>query len=649
MTIRFPQYGFGWKVLGASLKQIGQSADALIPMQEAAKLLPNDAETHNNLGITLKDLGRVEEAELSFLWALKIKRDFAEAQSNLGNALKEMGRLYEAEEKCRHALQLKPDFAEAFNNLGNTLKDLGKLDEAEICCRHAVRIKPRLAEAHYNLATIVKGLGRPDEAEISYQDALEAMPNLVEARLAQVMNVLPMVPSSISSSLLAPSRFDKALKAFSDWLAFMPSRQDRLSVAVGSHQPFHLAYRPGNHVARLSLYGDLVGKVQAQSIAAPSMKRDRIRLVVVSRHLHRHSVWDILVKGLLVNLDRQRFELVLYSVGTNMDEETVLAETLADVWRDLRSATGLAGWVAAMTRDQPDVIYYPEIGMDPLTLGLAARRMAPLQVASWGHPITTGLSTIDLYFSGDMIEPPDADSHYRERLVRLPGTGCCTTPINLVAEQLAGPQAECLAECRRPVFLIAQAPYKFDPMDDAMLVNIAAASVDSSLLLVSHGKYPWATDQLVARIKCAFRERGLDPDKQLHVMPWLTLPQFYTLLDQCDIYLDCPSFSGYTTAWQAVQCGLPIVTLEGEFMRQRLAAGLLRRIGITDTIAGNADEYLAIATQLAEECRDPIARAARRQVLKAAAPKADHDVRAVRAFEQSVIDALAENKALLAQ
>jgi predicted O-linked N-acetylglucosamine transferase (SPINDLY family) len=124
------------------------------------------------------------------------------------------------------------------------------------------------------------------------------------------------------------------------------------------------------------------------------------------------------------------------------------------------------------------------------------------------------------------------------------------------------------------------------------------------------------------------------------------MEKFQSLLDLCDVYLDCPSFSGYTTAWQAVHRGLPIVTLEGEFMRQRLAAGLLRKIGITDTIAHSREDYVQLAVKLAEESRNAKPYAARRHALKTAAPKADNDVSVVKAFEQNVIAALAERRNL---
>jgi tetratricopeptide (TPR) repeat protein len=189
-------------------------------------------------------------------------------------------------------------------------------------------------------------------------------------------------------------------------------------------------------------------------------------------------------------------------------------------------------------------------------------------------------------------------------------------------------------------FIIAQTIYKFDPADDSLYANIASQVNNSLFILLSDRNETWAMNQIITRLEQSFVDRGLNPKQHLLVIPWQTMEKFQTLLDVCDVYLDCPSFSGYTTAWQAVHRGIPIVTLEGEFMRQRLAAGLLRKIGITDTIANSREQYVQLAVKLADESRDPIRRTTRRQALKTAAPKADNDVSVVRAFEQNVINAL---------
>jgi predicted O-linked N-acetylglucosamine transferase (SPINDLY family) len=147
-------------------------------------------------------------------------------------------------------------------------------------------------------------------------------------------------------------------------------------------------------------------------------------------------------------------------------------------------------------------------------------------------------------------------------------------------------------------------------------------------------------DRLVGRLRAAFARRGLEPDDHLEFVPWQPVGRFYSLLDEMDVYLDCPAFSGYTTAWQAVHRGLPIVTLEGEFMRQRLAAGLLRQIGCIETIAATPDEYVRIASGTALESLDIAKREARRARIREAAPKLNDNVDVVRRFEQALFDKL---------
>ncbi len=193
MTVRHPRYGFGWKALGAVLLQMGRNADALVPMQKAAALLPGDAEAHNNLSVIFMKLNRADEAEASCRRALQVKPDYAEAHNNLGSILKDVGRLEEAEASYRRALQVKPDYAEAHYNLGTTLKELGRLNEAEASYWRALDSNPDYFDAHNNLGFTLKELGRLEEAEACFHRALQGKPDLVEGRfnLAQVKKVKP--------------------------------------------------------------------------------------------------------------------------------------------------------------------------------------------------------------------------------------------------------------------------------------------------------------------------------------------------------------------------------------------------------------------------------------------------------------------------
>jgi predicted O-linked N-acetylglucosamine transferase (SPINDLY family) len=189
-------------------------------------------------------------------------------------------------------------------------------------------------------------------------------------------------------------------------------------------------------------------------------------------------------------------------------------------------------------------------------------------------------------------------------------------------------------------FALCQQPIKFDPADDVLLARIAKHAGPCEFWLVSPHTLHWVAAKLRERLAAAFRTQGLDPDAYLRVTPWLPRRQFAGFLDDMDIYLDCPNFSGYTTAWQAIHRGLPMVTWEGEFLRQRLAAGLLRQIGITDGIATSRDQYVQIAAAWATECRQSELWAARREQIRRAAPKADGNRSAVRALEQALVNSI---------
>jgi protein O-GlcNAc transferase len=216
----------------------------------------------------------------------------------------------------------------------------------------------------------------------------------------------------------------------------------------------------------------------------------------------------------------------------------------------------------------------------------------------------------------------------------LPGTGVCTQISDLEARPWNG-SARSGAVVR---FALCQQSIKFDPADDALLVQIAKRVGSCEFWLVIPEKLGWTAVKLRDRLARAFRAGGLDPADFLRLTPWLSSGQFLGFLDAMDISLDSPAFSGYTTAWQAVHRGLPIVTLEGRYLRQRLASGVLRQIGMEDQIARSREEYVEIAARLAHErLYDARSAAARRAAIRQAAHKSDHNVAAIRAFETAVI------------
>jgi protein O-GlcNAc transferase len=623
--------------LGLVLQMQGKLEEAAASYRRALSYQPDYVEALGNLGNTLQAQGKLQEALDCYRRALTYRPDYVEVHSNLGNVRMAQGDYAAAAASYGRALTLKPDYPEAHNNLGLVLLQQGNVDSAVDSFRRALSHKPAYADAHINLGNALSEQGRMAEAAASYHRALALDSGNASARLCLATAMIPLITDSVAESSMASETFARSLTELASWCGANPGK---LGKSVGCSQPFYLAYRPADVTTLLSCYGDLVcaeAAVHWQSevtkVGTLRQRRERVRIAVVSGQVRQHPVWDVVLRGILAHLDRRRFAVVLYHTGSITDDETNWAKERVD--RFVQGPLSTRAWLDEVARDRPDVIFYPEVGMDSATCALAALRLAPLQLAGWGHPVTTGFPSIDWFLSGELLEGPGAERHYREKLIRLPGTGVCT--------DLAPARTQAWKDPVRPEncvrFALSQQPIKFDPSHDALLAQIAKAAGPSEFWLAAPKKMHWATEKLRTRLAAAFVAAGLDPEAHLRVVPWLSREQFSGFLEKMDVLLDCPAFSGYTTAWQAIHCGIPIVSWEGEFLRQRLASGLLRQIGMTDGIVSSADQYVQLAVRWADESRDCSRRSALRDSIRAAATLADGNRAAVSALENALFAA----------
>jgi predicted O-linked N-acetylglucosamine transferase (SPINDLY family) len=143
---------------------------------------------------------------------------------------------------------------------------------------------------------------------------------------------------------------------------------------------------------------------------------------------------------------------------------------------------------------------------------------------------------------------------------------------------------------------------------------------------------------LERRLRAAFERAGLNFERHVVCLPWQDPQAFRAILAAADLYLDTVGFSGFNTALQAVQCGLPVVTREGRFMRGRLASGMLRHIGLDELVAPSDAAYVELAVALANDgdrrrqLRERL-RSARQRLFEDDAP-----VRALEAFIARAVD-----------
>jgi protein O-GlcNAc transferase len=659
-----------WNNLAEIYRSMGRLEEATHCSEKALILQPNYVEAHYNLGVLLDQQGRLDAARKCFERVLALDAEFAPAHNSLGLLYKKLGFLSEAQECYERALRLDPTFADALNNLGAVRAEQGKLDAAVECYREALALRPSLPEAHVNLGNVLREQRQLDEAVASYRSAIALAPSLayghyglghvlaeqdkseqalacfetalacdptlVEARWAHAMTQLRHVYKRNEQPNLCRATFASELRLLAKWFDINGDASGH--VAVGSKQPFMLAYQEENNRELFAEYGRLCARLMhawqdREGInPVPPMLRDRVRVAIVSAHIHDHPVWNAILKGWFLHLDQARFELYVYYLRSRFDDETEFAQNRAAHFES--GARGLREWALAILRAQPNVLIYPEIGMDPMTVKLASLRLAPVQVATWGHPETTGLPTIDYYLSAAQMEPPEPQINYTERLVAQPHLGCAYGRLpTLVAAPDLG-KLGIIQDC--PLLVCAGMPFKYAPEHDWIFPELSRRLERCQLVFFFAATYPEWTQRLRNRLRLAFDQAGMSFDRHVVFIASLPRSEFYGLMTQADVYLDTIGFSGFNTAMQAIECGLPVVTREGRFLRGRLASGILKRMGLADLVVDTETGYVDLVLRLV---RDKDYRENVRQRIEQSRDVLYNDVAPIRRLEEFLVGA----------
>lgn len=597
-----PDYAAAHNNRGAALGALYRFEEALASYARALVIDPAFSEAFYNQAVTLANLRKHAAALASYDRALELRPDYPEAANGRGTTLRDMGRSLDALASYERALDARPDFPEALDNRGVVLASLARHEDALACHDRALALRPGFSAALSNRATVLREIGEQRAAMAGYRSAMQADPGSLAVRFKHLISCIPVLAQDEREVVRSRSLFAEETAMLEAWIASHEIEDEQR--AVGAAQPFHLAYQEENNRDLLGRYGTLCCRLMNGwqqrnkfQVDPPPPGRSRLRVGIISAHIHKHSVWSAIVKGWLEQIDRQRFEIDVFHLGNSQDAETDFASTHCDHFT--QGDRQLDEWVAAIVERKPDVLIYPEVGMDITTPRLASMRLAPVQIAAWGHPETTGLPTIEYYLSAEAFETGNSQDHYTEKLVTLPNLGCYYAPEEPAIESEAC--AVLSGNIGAPLFVCPGTPFKYAPQHDDVFVQIAHRLKNARFVFFTYAPVPLLSKRLEKRIQKAFTAEGLDFSQHVEFIPWQPKAGFFSVLRRADVFLDTIGFSGFNTAMQAIECTLPIVTREGQFMRGRFASAILKRMQLGELVGRDKQAYVECAVRLAQD------------------------------------------------
>jgi protein O-GlcNAc transferase len=586
---------------GSLLVALGRYDEALEGFDRAIAIQRDYVDAHYNRGFALHKLARNEEALQSLDRAIVLRPSHAKAHANRGVVLDALGRIKDAVASYDRALELHADMPEALLNRSAALLALNRFDEALQSVDRLLVAQPNNSEAHYLRGRIMVELNRPDDAVASCEKAVALDPAFTRARWTTPLFTLPILYTDESQIGERRADYERRLRALCDDYDAGRIPGD-MSKGVGWAQPFFLAYQGRCDRDLQMMFGGLATRVMSTrfgepEFALPPAPGEPIRVGIVSGFFFQHSVWKIGVKGWFTQLDPKRFQMFGYSIGFQRDGETEIARKHCH--RFVEGPRSLEQWRDIIAADRPHILLYPEIGMFHQVAEIAALRLAPVQCSTIGHPQTSGYPTIDYFLSGELIESPEADAHYSEKLVRLPNIGFYYEPLAIAPAEVT--REELGIRPAATAFWCAQSLFKYLPQHDEVFPRIAREAGDCQFVFIRHSRSAAITALFETRLEKAFRAVGMSSTNHCVFLDPMGLKRFAAASAQCDAMLDSIEWSGGNTTLEALAQELPVVTHQGALMRGRVSAGMLRMMGIPETVADTIDGYVALAVRVAQD------------------------------------------------
>ncbi|HEX4779239.1 MAG TPA: tetratricopeptide repeat protein, partial [Usitatibacter sp.] len=398
---------------GQVLMELGRTGEALEVLRAAGAAEPTNARVWNNMALALLKLDRLDEAKRAFEHTLTLT-PLATAHFNLARIHNLRNEVPKAMEQANAAVQRDPGLTDAYLLLGDLYRKLRDAEGMRRSYAQAVRANPRSTRARNAYAEFLASVGDAEGAKTAYRHILAEEPGGLRAALGAVLT-LPQVyasPGDVGDWRRKFTEGLEGLEASAERFRY-PTPREAIDQARWSN--FYLAYQGRDDRELQSRYGDLIEGVLRPAFAgltearARAPRRDRIR-VGFSSHFFFNCTVGRYFSSWITRLDPKRFEAYVYYTNDWIADDTRAVAAAAAVFRHLpgRSFDMVARHILD---DQLDALVYPEMGMHVQSFPLGALRLAPVQVAGWGHPVTTGLPQIDYFVSCEAMEPGDSPGH----------------------------------------------------------------------------------------------------------------------------------------------------------------------------------------------------------------------------------------------
>lgn len=330
----------------------------------------------------------------------------------------------------------------------------------------------------------------------------------------------------------------------------------------------------------LTRMGELPGSL---NVSSQNRKRPRV-IVVLERFTAQHAMFRCyapVIRGLTPH-----FEVIAIAEEGTIDGAS---DDIFDQKILITKEKKNIGVIARLVSEQqPDLVYYPSLGMSHWTVLLAQLRLARIQVMTHGHPATSMSPVIDYVYLNEI--DADLSAQHSERV-------------------LVGPRE---LKFQSHSELPAELPPLLPPSDREVRVAVNSKVMKLSPRLIDICRRLHANSDNNVRFSFFPGERnllfdGLSAAIKTHlpsadVIAYIGYEEFLKEMAKCDLALAAFPFGNTNSTVDTSLLGLPTVVHRGGDSAGQTDSLVLRTAGLPDwLICGTDEEYYETALSLINE------------------------------------------------
>lgn len=615
---------------GLLLLAKGEPAAALVDL-DVALSLSNHPHILSNRGLALLALGRFAEAVQSFEASLRSDGRQILVWMNLAKAQRSLSDLAGAEKSYRQVLGMVPDFIDAVSPLARVVLDQQRASEALELLLEAESRGLVSSDMLAVKGMALRAMDLPEQVLLVYQEAVRRFPDDApsHSRLGSVLRercemeqalaalerahqLKPTLETALDLHLSLPpvlrAQDDIAWwrQRFTNGIQALAASGQTVPVSEAMYAPsiFYLAFHGEDDRPLMEALSRMYRQLMPDlNYVAPHVLEHggqsalgrRPRIGFFSKFIHTHSVsrcFSHLIKRLASTTDCEIYLASQQDIGAEAAQATYgdFSGRFVRLPDDFLSARQVLADLHL------DALVYLDIGMEPMSYFMAHARLAPVQLLMSGHPVTSGISTIDYFFSSELAESSRGAEHYSEKLILMSALNSVYESPALPAEmkgrrEFGLPEAGALYVC--PMLL-----QKIHPAFDAAVARLLEADESGYVVFFESRAHNW---QKVLQARFAVTIPSSVRDRVIF-LPWQQeYGDFLAANAVADVVLDPFHFGIGSTAAATFAVDTPIVTLPGAFMRGRGGLTYCLLLDLPECVASDVGDYVKRAMELAHD------------------------------------------------